>query len=243
VIPEDAIEAAGTDKPRRIMYPHFSTAKIHSDYVDKCVRRDRPGLCSILTNAFSCRVAFHGDYIISKSANENIIVLWMIQNFSSKNPPPPLDAAPTTHEYRDTRSAFGGTFERILQFSSPGTDPFFMRFGFFAEPFMHPMLAIGTWEGKILLWDLKVIEQKGAGPGPEFAKRDSSTPSEKGTPLTGGGKLGRRDDISGLFGKVAAHTTRMLPKKIPIRYISWSPNGEYMVAVAHQSTIFILKRW
>jgi len=167
----------------------------------------------------------------------------MIQNFNSKNPPPPLDAAPTTHEYRDTRSAFGGTFERILQFSSPGTDPFFMRFGFFAEPFMHPMLAIGTWEGKILLWDLKVIEQKGVGPGLGVAKRDSSTPSENGASLAGGGKPGRKDDISDLFGKIAAHATRMLPRKIPIRYISWSPNGEYMVAVAHQSTIFILKRW
>jgi len=63
VIPEDAIEAAGTDKPRRIMYPHFSTAKIHSDYVDKCVRRDRPGGCvSVLTNAFFFFFSLQGSF-------------------------------------------------------------------------------------------------------------------------------------------------------------------------------------
>ncbi|KAF8545030.1 WD40-repeat-containing domain protein, partial [Trichophaea hybrida] len=223
-IPENAGEAAGTDKPLRIMYPHFSTAMIHSNYVD-CV-------------------AFHGDYIISKSANENKIVLWAIQNFNSKEPPPPSEKAPTTHEYRDTRSAFGGTFERILQFQALDTDPFFMRFGFFAHPHMHPILAMGNIHGKVFLWDFTMIEDygKGAGLGDD---RDSSTPG--GTPVGSGGTKPvhpKRDDISELFGTIKPHHTLDIPRvKSTIRHIAFSSSGNYMVVVGENNNITICKRW
>jgi polycomb protein EED len=200
------------------------------------------------------RVAFHGDYILSKSANENKIVLWAIQNFNSKLPPPPAEKVPTTHEYRAVRSAFGGTFERILQFKVDDALPFFMRPALFAQPGYHPILAMGNSSGKVFLWDLYMIEMYGRGAGlggsePESA-RDSSTPGV-GTPASGGGGGGgggkvniKRDDISELFGVVRPHHTLDLKQaKSTIRHIAFSLDGKYMVVVGENSTITICKRW
>jgi polycomb protein EED len=120
-------ETTGTDKPITLVYPHFSTSMVHSNYVD-CL-------------------AFHGDLILSKAANKCKIVLWSIQNFTSRIPPPPADKAPTTHERSETWSAFGGAFERLLQFSIPDTEPFFMRFGFFGHAVFQ------TWNAFFQTWN------------------------------------------------------------------------------------------
>ncbi|KAI5845374.1 WD40-repeat-containing domain protein [Tricharina praecox] len=232
VIPEDAGEMAGTDKPKRIMYPHFSTAMIHTNYVD-CV-------------------AFHGDYILSRAADENIIVLWAIQNFSSKDPPPGPELAPTTHEYRDTRSAFGGSFERLLQFQANDTIPFYMHFNLFASPGHHPLLAMGATTGRVYLWDLYMIEQygRGAGIGDDVASsvppaRESSCSVTPGAGTPAPGKVHvKRDDISELFGKVRPHATLEFKQaKGGVRHIAFSNDGRYMVAVGHMSQINICKRW
>ncbi|KAI9774607.1 MAG: hypothetical protein M1840_002856 [Geoglossum simile] len=136
----------GSDTPTCLHYPHFSTTEVHSDYVD-CV-------------------AFHHDLILSKAAREGKIVLWHIKNFSSQAPPPSPDRNPTTHDLKDTRSAFGDGFERLLQFKIPGeNDPFFMRFDLFSAPGKHPVLAMGDMYGKVSMWDLtRLVESAGIPP-------------------------------------------------------------------------------
>ena len=217
-----------------------------------------------------CSVAFHGDFILSRSAQENKVVLWLIQNFNSKEPTPPYEEAPTTHEYRDTRSAFGGTFERIMQFSTPDAHPFFLRFGFFTHPHMHPVLAMGNIHGKIFLWDLTTIEEYGRGGGWDDdhhhqhhhttnCNREGSTSSCSTTTTTtagmsaltvGGPGSGsrsahpKRDDISDVFAVIKPHLTLDIPKfKGTIRHIAFSLAGNYMVAVGDQGHISISKRW
>ncbi|KAE8447750.1 hypothetical protein EG329_010144 [Mollisiaceae sp. DMI_Dod_QoI] len=119
-LPEFPDLNTGTNKPTRIFYPHFSTSEIHSDIVD-CV-------------------AWHGDLILSKAANEHCIVLWSINAFDSSSPPPPPTTAPTIHDLtRDTRSAFlsssssnsAALYTRHLQFSIPDSEIIFMRFSLF----------------------------------------------------------------------------------------------------------------
>jgi polycomb protein EED len=242
-LPDEA--TTGTDKPITLMYPHFSTSMVHSNYID-CL-------------------AFHGDYILSKAAKESKIVLWSIQNFSSRSPPPPPSAAPTTHEWRETRSSFGGTFERLLQFSIPDTEPFFMRFGFFSRPGLDPVLAMGSTNGKVVMWNLMRTEQHGKGPveaNAIAATRETMTPSERGSPAVtegGGGGLVRSsgstsgggvrmppvrpDNLGDPFAVVRAHYTIEIPRvKTTIRHIAFSLSGEYMICVGEGSNITICKR-
>jgi polycomb protein EED len=111
-------------------------------------------------------VAFHHDLILSKACREGKIVLWHIKNFSSLAPPPAPDKNPTTHDWKDTRSAFGDGFERLLQFKVPGegNDPFYMRFDLFSCPGKHPVLAMGDMYGKVSLWDLTRLIDSGGLP-------------------------------------------------------------------------------
>lgn len=221
VIPEFADAAAGTDKPLRIMYPHFSTNSVHTNYVDS--------------------LAFYEDFILSKSAAEDKIVLWTIQNFNSRAPPPLPDLVPTTYDDSGTRSVFGGTYERILQFQAVDTQPFYMRFGFFSHPHKSPILAMGNINGKVFLWDLSMIQKYGKwGTG----DKSEGTPSEKGTHLPAvSGKLIKQDDIGDFFGLVKPHHTIDIPKvKTTIRHAAWSPDGLHMVVVGENSHITICRR-
>ncbi|MCJ1251397.1 hypothetical protein MMC30_008630 [Trapelia coarctata] len=138
-IPDLPNDVTGSDKPTIIHYPHFSTSEIHTDFVD-CV-------------------SFYNDLILSKCANENKILLWRIENFSSTSPPHPPSTAPTTHDFRPTRSAFGGTYQRLLQFEAVETTPFYMRFSLFAPPGRHPILCIGNEKSKVFFWDLQALEE------------------------------------------------------------------------------------
>ncbi|KAH6673785.1 WD domain-containing protein [Halenospora varia] len=149
-LPEFPDSNTGTNKPTRIYYPHFSTSEIHLDIVD-CV-------------------CFHGDLILSKAANEECIVLWSINGFSSSNPSPPPSLAPTTHDaQRETRSAFtpvpsstsqeqpGPQYTRLLQFSTPESPIIFMRFSLYPGSTSlktNPILAFCNTQSKIYFWDL-----------------------------------------------------------------------------------------
>jgi polycomb protein EED len=103
-------------------------------------------------------VAWYHDLILSKCAEENKIVLWRIEGFDSSQAPPSPDSAPTTHEFRPTRSAFGGTYQRLLQFECADTSSFYMRFSLFTQPQQRPILAIGNTRSRIFLWDLQSLE-------------------------------------------------------------------------------------
>ena len=118
-------------------------------------------------------MAFYGDQILSRACHDNVIVLWMIEGFSSGDPPPPQSAAPTPQNVvptsnedpgRLTRSAFvpatspvcPAQFTRLVEFHTPNCGPqFFMRFKLHHVPGQNPVLAFCNAAGNIFFWDLK----------------------------------------------------------------------------------------
>ncbi|KAK9239842.1 WD40-repeat-containing domain protein [Lipomyces kononenkoae] len=131
------------DDPIVLHWPHFSTSSVHSNYVDS--------------------VAFYGDLILSKAAKENKIVLWRIDGFKSEMADNLSQAnAPTNHDkQRETLSAFGPGFTRLVQFSTPNTAPWYMRFGMLTGAGNEsPLLAMGNDSGRVYIFDLKSFELK-----------------------------------------------------------------------------------
>ena len=149
-------DVSGTDKPTIIHYPHFSSSAVHTDFVDWSDQLSTPTRLKLLTTG---SVDWYHDLILSKCANENMIVLWRIEGFDSSSPPPSSNSAPTTHEFRPTRSAFGGTYQRLLQFEALETTPFYMRFSLFCQPEKRPILVIGNEKSKVFFWDLQSLEE------------------------------------------------------------------------------------
>ena len=139
-------------------------------------------------------MAFYDDLIISRCANECKIVVWRIEDFDSGVEPP--TRAPTTHEFRPTRSAWGGGYQVLFQFDAPKTVPFYVRFGLFMAPSMSPILAIGNNESKVYFWDLQVLEEcDGRGANEEFRDRVRGR-GGRGRNKRGGGRAitkGHRD--------------------------------------------------
>lgn len=148
-----------------IHYPHFATSAIHSNYVD-CV-------------------CFYGDLILSKAAEENKIVLWMVTGFDSRALTPSQECAPGAGTFQETRSGFlpqsactrepeitGSQehlrasdiplFHRLLEFQVPFSELFYMRFSLLmptqTHPHLHPVLAIGNTKTKVFFWDLMGLE-------------------------------------------------------------------------------------
>lgn len=161
--PDNTVRSSAETKV--IHYPHFATSAVHSNYVD-CV-------------------CFYGDLILSKAAEENKIVLWMVTGFNPKAPTPSPDSAPGTGTFNDTRSGFLSQEDRsedldrespqqasespkiplltrLLEFQVPFSELFYMRFSLlmpsFAHPDLHPVLAIGNTKTKIFFWDLMGLE-------------------------------------------------------------------------------------
>ena len=141
-IPDLDAETPG-DHPRTEHYPHFSTKGVHHDVVD-CV-------------------AWYGDLILSRAAQECKIVLWRIEGFAPLDPPP--SRPPTDASSRTTTSAFGGSYQRLLQFDVPDTTSFYMRFSLFNQPGARPLLAIGNIKGRVFFWDLQSLEEWDGGGG------------------------------------------------------------------------------
>ena len=163
-IPDNLRAAAPSDRPPTVHSPHFSTQGVHHGVVD-CV-------------------AWYGDLILSRAAQEDKIVLWRIEGLHPTEAPPrpaPLDVGGSASA---SRSAFGGGYQRLLQFGAPHTQPFFMRFGLSRPLAGRPMLAMGTTEGRVLCWDLQSLEEwedpRGAGPDAEGGAGDAHSPAAAG---------------------------------------------------------------
>ncbi|RPB23117.1 WD40 repeat-like protein [Terfezia boudieri ATCC MYA-4762] len=213
-LPELPIESTGTDTPIQIIYPHFSSSIVHSNYID-CL-------------------AFHGDLILSKAAKEHKIILWQIQNFSSSAPPLPQSRAPTTHEWRETRSAYGGTYDRLLQFHAPDTEPFFLHFGLLSEPGRHPMLAVGGTTGRVCMWDLRRIENVSPTGSGDGIGEGSARPALS--------KTKKEDGINDPFAVIKPHLTQDIPKGKTVREVGFSKNGECMVAVGDFGMVALFQK-
>ncbi|KAF2002364.1 WD40 repeat-like protein [Amniculicola lignicola CBS 123094] len=151
MVPKNLKANLGTDKPHFVHYPHFSSTDIHQNFVD-CVQ-------------------FHNDMIFSRAAKENRIIAWRIDNFNGEEDPPnppPIpqlnvveSRTPVTIPARqlfDTRSAWAGRYQTLMQFDVPHSELFYTGFRIFHEPDQHPILAAGNTKNKIFFWDLERLE-------------------------------------------------------------------------------------
>ncbi|KAK3061546.1 hypothetical protein LTS18_005956 [Coniosporium uncinatum] len=203
-------EPPSDGKVARTHYPHFSTLELHHDMVD-CIE-------------------WYGDLILSRATREGKIILWKIDGFSSSADPPSLDAAPiANYKAGYTRSCFGGKFQILLQFSTPLTDVFYMRFGLFHQPEKRPILVAGNEKSKFSFWDLRTLE-------------------EEHVPVVGKGK-------ARLAGRQDAHPTDDPFKPLPpmreytvpkvsfvTRQVAWSNCGEWCVAVGDWAMVCLFQR-
>ena len=218
---------------------------------------------------FHRSVMFHDDLILSKCAREGKIVLWRIEGFSSAAPPLSSDSAPTTHTSRDTRSAFGQSYQRLFQFQIPNTEPFYMRFGFFSQPFKHPILTMGNAKSKVFFWDFQQLEAwTSTGELPfklpprkglkSTIQRENSilsttssstrpTSTDAGstvTPTTVITPASKGHDMSDPAGELTAHSTITIPNIwFCARQAAWSVGGEWMVVVGDHRVISVFSRW
>jgi len=137
-------------------------------------------------------IRWYNDMIISHAVRENVIQLWMIENFSSDQPPP--DAAPVpastavnsltkvtvaASSIPGTRSAWKGRFQRLVQLDLPGHTQFYLRFNLFYELGAHPILVAGNESSKMFFWDLQLVEDLGTG---DNAAPDSKEKDKKVLP-------------------------------------------------------------
>ncbi|KAL6173345.1 hypothetical protein ACJQWK_00901 [Exserohilum turcicum] len=264
-VPDDIKAHAGTDKPAVVHYPHFSTTEIHTDFID-CVQ-------------------WYNDLVLSHACREGKIVLWSIDHFSSDRattPPAPIPTSSAVdsrtlvtipvNSTSSTRSAWGGRFQRLLQFDLPNTDQFYIRFSLFHELGRHPILVAGNEKSKTFFWDLERLEKSGTG---DLGMGDDRTHGGKGVPLSlprhvredSAGSTGssavsagsantktkpkkakdivRDCGISDPFRSIKAHKIIETPKykTFAFRHFSWSRDGQWCVAVGDCGTINVFNRW
>jgi polycomb protein EED len=259
-VPDDLDRHVGTDKPAMIHYPHFSTTEVHTDFVD-CVQ-------------------WYNDLIFSHACREDKIIMWKIDGFSSDgtdipNAPIPTSVAITsstpvtipTDSTSRTRSAWGGRFQRLLQFELPNTNQFYMRFSIFHELGCHPILAAGNEKSKAFFWDLQRLEEAGTGDdGNQTNKtnplglprhvREGSTSSNASSAISAGSATtkGKRKKVKeqprdrGIgdpFLSIKAHKIIEIPKYIafPFRHFGWSRDGQWCVGVGDSGLINVFHRW
>ncbi|KAH7382597.1 WD40-repeat-containing domain protein [Phaeosphaeria sp. MPI-PUGE-AT-0046c] len=260
VVPKTLKEHAGTDKPAKIHYPHFATTEVHTDFVD-CVQ-------------------WYNDLIFSHACREAKIMLWKIDGFSSDSAsipdaPVPTSAAITSrtpvtvpaHSSSTTRSAWGGRFQRLLQFSLPDTDQFYIRFNLFHELGRHPILAAGNEKSKAFFWDLQRLEDSGTGGDasqdgkatlkglPRHIREGSVSSNGSSAMSTASGttkgtkrkvKEQPRDrGIADPFTSIKAHKVVEIPKYMPFpfRQFGWSRDGQWCVGAADHGLINVFHRW
>ncbi|KAH7552338.1 hypothetical protein BM1_09200 [Bipolaris maydis] len=254
-VPDDLKEHAGTDKPVMVHYPHFSTTEIHTDFID----------------CHACR--------------EGKIILWSIDHFSSDHPVTPPAPIPTSSAVNsrtpvtisanltsNTRSAWGGRFQRLLQFDLPHTNQFYIRFSLFHELGHHPILVAGNEKSKTFFWDLQRLENSGTGESstgddklyagkelplglPRHVREGSSASTASSAISAGSGntkmkqkkvkEVVRDRGISDPFRSIKAHKIVETPKykAFAFRHFSWSRDGQWCVAVGDCGTINVFSRW
>lgn len=231
----------------------------------------------IITYSFS--VQWYGDLILSHACRENKIILWSIDQFSSdrSTPPAPIPTssavysrAPVTipaDSTSSTRSAWGGRFQRLLQFELPHTDQFYIRFSIFHELGRHPVLVAGNEKSKTFFWDLQRLEDSGTGDNgsantkglplvlPRHVREGSSASTASSAISAGSGttkakqkwpKEQPRDrGISDPFHSIKAHKIVETPryKAFAFRHFAWSRDGHWCVGVGDCGTINIFSRW
>ena len=213
-------------------------------------------------------MAFHNDLILSKCAKECKIVLWRIEGFDSSAPVPPSDAAPSTHVFRETRSAFGGGYQRLLQFETVDTTPFYMRFSLFSQPFKAPVLVIGNEKSKVFFWDLQRLETwtekddvrprfpaKKNSKQPSVGQREASVASTMSSSVQPGSNDSQSSAGSGFprskerygvedpFKAIKPHKSLTVPKiEFAARRAAWSVGGEWLLVVGDQGMIAAFHR-
>ncbi|KAF2275629.1 WD40 repeat-like protein [Westerdykella ornata] len=235
-IPDTVNETLGTDHPARIYYPHFSSKEIHHDYID-CVR-------------------FYGDLILSRAAKDDKILLWRIDAFdSSKDPPAAPPLPPSQAVYSDetvyvaaaqvprTRSAWGGKFQRLLQFHHPNAARFYIRFGLLQAPGMHPVLGVGNEKHRVSFWDLQKLESAGLGQDVVVVEKKKEK-KEKSPPKAPPGTRYLTTGISDPLKSIVPHTTVQLQgPKFTIQQVAFSPDGRWCVAVGNEDMGAVFSRW
>ncbi|KAF1945010.1 WD40 repeat-like protein [Clathrospora elynae] len=261
-VPDDIKEHAGTDKPAMVHYPHFSTTEIHTEFVD-CVQ-------------------WYNDLILSRASRENKIILWSIDNFNSDRTQTPAAPMPTSsavhsrtpvsipaNSTSSTRSAWGGRFQRLLQFELPHTDQFYIRFSVLHELGRHPMLVAGNEKSKVFFWDLQRLENSGTGEDgsqhttgplhglPRYVREGSSastaSSSISGSAATTKTKLkklkakeqARDRGICDPFRSIKAHKVVEIPKykAFAFRHFAWSRDGQWCIGVGDCGFINVFHRW
>ena len=154
-LPESLINPPSTKTPTQhplvLTTPHFRSTALHTNFIDS--------------------LAFHADLILSRSAEEHRILLWKITNFSGWADPPPLTSQALQNDSHGlTRSAFvdvregdeqGHGYQLLMQFATPDSGPFYMRFSLFSQAGQRPVLAFGNSVSKVFLWDLQRLEDGG----------------------------------------------------------------------------------
>ncbi|KAH7063998.1 WD40-repeat-containing domain protein [Paraphoma chrysanthemicola] len=259
-VPDNVDEHMGTDKPAIVHYPHFSTTEVHTDFVD-CVQ-------------------WYNDLILSHASREGKIILWKIDDFSSDaaivpDAPIPTSGAVTSrtpvvisaNASPGTRSAWGGRFQRLLQFDLPYTDQFYLRFSIFHRLGYHPVLVAGNEKSKAFFWDLERLENAGAGEDaggvqserllglPRHVREGSSSSIASSAVSAGSGttKAKRKKSkehprdrgIADPFQSIKAHKIVEVPKYIafPFRHFAWSVDGQWCVGVGDTGLINVFHRW
>lgn len=257
VIPDNIATQAGTDKPATIHYPHFSTTEVHTDFID-CVE-------------------WYNDLILSHAARENHILLWRIDRFSSDRldtPPVPIPTSaavdsttPVTvpaDSTPNTRSAWGGHFQRLLKFDLPHCNMFYLRFSLFHEMGRHPILVAGNERSKAFFWDLQCLEQihldedqvrrdelhmlPSDFPHQVRESSDSTVSSGSGTITKTKAKKStnstRYASLGNPFQPIKAHSTIEVPKyqAFPFHKFAWSRDGQWCVGVGHPGLINVFHR-
>lgn len=207
--------------------------------------------------------------------------MWRIDGFNSdRDPPGPAPIPPSqavnshskvsvpTSSISGTRSAWGGRFQRLLQFDLPDHNQFYIRFNIFHAIGAHPILVAGNENSKLFFWDLQRLEDAGIGDDPSVSASSSAVQS------TSSGHIGVATTKLGRGGKAAkaakAANAAKITKipKIPnrgigdpfrsvephkeitiqgytfvFRQMAWSPDGQWCVATGDVSLIHILHRW
>ena len=228
-------------------------------------------------------IQWYNDLILSHACREGKIILWSIDKFSSDRttPPAPIPTSsavnsrtPVTipaNSTSSTRSAWGGRFQRLLQFELPHTNQFYIRFSLFHELGRHPVLAAGNEKSKTFFWDLQRLENSGTGEdgaqgqsgrgvplGLPRHVREGSSASTASSAISAGStntktkqkKLKEKEyvrdrGISDPFRSIKAHKIVETPKykAFAFRHFAWSRDGQWCVGVGDCGTINIFNRW